>query len=186
MLGDYRRNRGIYDSLFVPLKPTRKISGGRQPGTEKDKAVSETNEDHFEQYPDATHRPGQLSLVGGDNVQSLDRENLADLARIFDLMPSVGHLVVQTEAGGIQVSRDFPSAYLEEVDQRLAKIFHDNPAVTGITFPATSTRSEHTATLDDPHWSIWGKALAEIGAARARGDLTAEEATIRITQLSKE
>ena len=148
--------------------------------------MSKTNEDHFEKHPVAAHRPWQLSLVGGDNVQSLDRETLADLARIFDLMPSVGHLGVQTEAGGIQVSRDFPSTYLKEVDQRLARIFHDNPAVTGITFPASSTRSEHTATLDDPHWSIFGKTLAEIGAAGERGDLTIEEAIIRITQLFKE
>ncbi|MEX3557657.1 MAG: hypothetical protein VB124_04510 [Burkholderia sp.] len=128
-------------------------------------------------------RPWQLLMVG-EGIDQLNSEAHEALARILDLFPAVSHLLVQTIAGGCRVSRDFPSGYIDEVDQRLAGIFQGNPAVTGITFPKTSTRPGHTATPDDPHWSAEGKASTGILAALTRGEITADEAVAQLKQLA--
>jgi hypothetical protein len=130
-------------------------------------------------------RPWQLLMVG-DGIDQLNTEAREDLARIFDLFPAVSHLVVQTTAGGCRVSRDFSSGYTDEVDQRLAGIFQGNPAVTGITFPETSTRLGHTATRDNPHWSAEGKASADIMAALTRGEIIPDEAAAQLKQLYRQ
>lgn len=47
----------------------------------------------------------------------------------------------------------------------LAGIFGNHQAVTGIAFPATSTKPEHTATPDNSYWPPHGKTLAATDAA---------------------
>lgn len=83
------------------------------------------------------------------------------LGRILDLFPDVGSLRVHTAGGGIVATRDFHGNYPVEVDAILARLFRDNPNVTGVTFPATATRAAHTATPADPHWSPLGWASPE-------------------------
>ena len=61
-----------------------------------------------------------------------------------------------------------------------------NPAVTGITFPETSTRLGHTATRDNPHWSAEGKASADIMAALTRGEIIPDEAAAQLKQLYRQ
>lgn len=45
----------------------------------------------------------------------------------------------------LNVTRDFHSGYLDEVDRKIAAIFAADPQITSIGFP------KHTATPDDPH-----------------------------------
>lgn len=127
-------------------------------------------------------RPWQVLMVG-ECIDQIDTGASEDLARILDLFPAVSHLVVRTTAGDCQVSRDFPSDYTAEVDERLAAIFRGNPAVTSIAFPATSSRPGHTARPDDPHWSAHGKPSAEILAALTRGEIGPDEATAQLKRL---
>ncbi len=75
------------------------------------------------------------------------------IGRILDLFPGTGGLTVHTADGCLRAARDFHGNAGEEVDGILARLFQDNPAVTGVTFPATATRPAYTATPDDPHWS---------------------------------
>lgn len=130
------------------------------------------------------HRPWRLLLVG-DGIDRLSAGACEELTRILDLFPAVSHLVVQTTSGDCRVSRDFPSGFTAEVDQRLADIFRDNPAVTGIVFPATSSRPDHTATPDDPHWSPEGKASADILAALTHGGIGADEAAGQLVHVHR-
>jgi hypothetical protein len=63
-------------------------------------------------------------------------------------------LTIRTAGGeGFTVSRDFPSGYFLEVDAILARIFRENPAIAGITFPAQGERPAHTATAAEPFQS---------------------------------
>ena len=91
--------------------------------------------------------------------------------------------MVQTTAGDVSVTRDFPSDYTAKVDRLLGEIFKINPAVTGIRF--LGAESAHTATPDDPHWSARGKAYASIEEAAARGELTPEAAIVAYRRLAK-
>jgi len=77
------------------------------------------------------------------------------------------------------VTRDFTSGNAAEVDRMLAGIFGNDQAVTGIAFPATSTKPKHTATPDNPYWSPHGKTLAATDAALAAGEITPQEAIVR-------
>ena len=118
--------------------------------------------------------PWQIMMTGNaaDPVSGATKEALA---RILDLMPGVGHLVLRMEGGGVlNVTRDFHGNHLAEVDRRIAAIFAADPQITGITFP------KHTATPDDPHWSPTGKAMAALAAARQAGDITPDEAIRRM------
>jgi hypothetical protein len=81
---------------------------------------------------------------------------------ILELFTEVGGLVVQTIAGRVSVTRDFPSDYTTEVDRLPGEIFEN--------------KHPHTATPEDPYWSAQGKAYASIGRAVARGDMTTEDA----------
>lgn len=92
-------------------------------------------------------------------------------------------LTVHTAGGGIVATRDFHGDYTKEVDDLLAGLFHANPAVTGVTFAATSTSPAHTATPDDPFWSPLGKARADIEAAMAAGRVTPEQAIEQFKRL---
>ncbi|MBE0600116.1 MAG: hypothetical protein IH568_02270 [Burkholderiaceae bacterium] len=119
-------------------------------------------------------RPWQIMLTG-NATDPVSIETREALARILDLMPGVGHLVLRTADGGVlNATRDYSGDYLAEVDRRIAAIFSADPQITAIAFP------KHTATPDDPHWSPNTKALAAIAAARQAGDITPDEAIRRM------
>ncbi|MGI4793738.1 MAG: hypothetical protein ACRYG8_06550 [Janthinobacterium lividum] len=130
-------------------------------------------------------RPWQL-LMTGEGINQINVKACESLARILNLFPSVSHLVIKTMVGDCQVSRDFPSNYMAEVDQHLVGIFHGNPAVTGITFPTTSGRPGYTSTPNDPHWSPDGKASADIMAAFARGEIGFNEAIVQLDEVYRQ
>ncbi|NRQ19185.1 hypothetical protein [Ensifer sesbaniae] len=115
---------------------------------------------------------------------ALSTETNNALTRIFELLPHLGSLTIQTTTGDIRVTRDFASGYAAEVDRMLAEIFRNDPAVTGIVVPATGTAPEHTATHDNPYWSPDGKTLAAVDAALASGEITPQEAIDRIKAVS--
>ena len=123
-------------------------------------------------------RPPWQVMVTGNTDAPISTEVVAALGRILDLLPGVGHLTLQTAGGGVlNVTRDFRSGYLDEVDKKITAIFAADPQITGIGFP------KHTATPDDPHWSPTGKASAAIAAARKAGDITPDEAIHRLKAL---
>jgi hypothetical protein len=102
-------------------------------------------------------RPWQIMLTGS-GLGAIDAATRQALEQILELFTEVGGLVVQTTAGDVSVTRDFPSDYTIQVDRLLGEIFKNNPAVTGIKF--LGSENAHTATPDDPHWSAHGKAYA--------------------------
>lgn len=123
-------------------------------------------------------RPPWQVMVTGNAETSISPDTVAALGRILDLMPGIGHLMLQTAGGGVlNVTRDFHSGYLDEVDRKIAAIFAADPQITSIGFP------KHTATPDDPHWSPTGKASAALAAARKAGDITPDEAIQRLKAL---
>ena len=81
------------------------------------------------------------------------------------------------------MTRDFSSDYTIQVDRHLKEIFKNNPAVTGIKF--LGSENLHTATPDDPYWSVHGKAYASIEEAVARGELTPGAAIVAYRRLAK-
>jgi hypothetical protein len=127
-------------------------------------------------------RPWQIMLTG-PGLAAIDAETRQALERILELFTEVGGLVVQTTAGDVSVTRDFPSDYTTQVDRHLGEIFKTNPAVTGIRF--LGAECAHTATPDDPHWSAHGKAYASIEEAAARGELTPEAEIVAYRRLAK-
>lgn len=104
------------------------------------------------------------------------------MEQILELFTEVGGLVVHTVAGSLSVTRDFPRDYTTQVDRLLGEIFKNNAAVTGIEFLGMET--PHTATPDDPYWSPQGKAYARIDEARARGEISPEEAIAAYRRLA--
>ncbi len=127
-------------------------------------------------------RPWQIMLTG-PSLEQVDAATRQALERILELLTEVGGLVVQTTAGDVSVTRDFPSDYTIQVDWLLKEIFENNPAVTGIKF--LGSENPRTATLDDPHWSAHGKAYASIDEAAARGELTPAAAIAAYRRLAK-
>ena len=127
-------------------------------------------------------RPWQIMLTG-PSLEQVDAATRQALERILELLTEVGGLVVQTTAGDVSVTRDFPSDYTIQVDRLLKEIFENNPAVTGIKF--LGSENSHTATPDDPYWSAHGKAYASIDEAAARGDLTPAAAIAAYRRLAK-
>jgi hypothetical protein len=111
-------------------------------------------------------RPWQIMLTG-PGLGAFDAATRQALERILELFTEVGGLVVQTTAGDVSVTRDFPSDYTIQVDRLLKEIFKNNPAVTGIKF--LGSENPHTATPADPYWSAHGKAYACIEEAHRRG-----------------
>ena len=127
-------------------------------------------------------RPWQIMLTG-PSLEQVDAATRQALERILELLTEAGGLVVQTTAGDVSVTRDFPSDYTIQVDWLLKEIFENNPAVTGIKF--LGSENPRTATLDDPHWSAHGKAYASIDEAAARGELTPAAAIAAYRRLAK-
>jgi hypothetical protein len=113
-------------------------------------------------------------MLTGHGLEQIDAGTRQALEQILELFTEVGGLVVQTAAGKVNVTRDFPSDYTTQVDRFLGAIFKNNAAVTGVEFLGMDT--PHTATPDDPYWSPQGKAYASIEKAAARGEITPEEA----------
>ena len=129
--------------------------------------------------------PWQLLMIGNTKEPFHFRtETNNALTRMFDLLPELGGVTIRTTNGDLSVSRDFPRGYTEAVDALIAAIFRNNPEITGIVFPATSTRPEHIATADDPHFLPDGKALAAIDAAFKAGEISTDEALSRIKSLN--
>lgn len=126
-------------------------------------------------------RPWQILLTGKD-IGQIDEATREALGRILELFTNVPGLVVHTTAGGVSVTRDFPSDYTRQVDQLLGEIFHNSPAVAGIEF--LGLEKPHTATPDDPYWSADGKEYARIRAAAERGDMTPQEAIAAYRRLA--
>lgn len=132
--------------------------------------------------------PWQLAMIGNtDEPVHLSAETVNALTRIFDLMPALGGVTIKTEHGDLSVSRDFPSGSMETVDALIGSVFENDAAITGIVFPATSTRPEHMATADNPHFLQSGKEIAAITASHDAGEISSEEALRRIKDVySKE
>jgi len=125
--------------------------------------------------------PWQLLVVGNtEEPLHFTAETNNALTRIFDLLPGLSGVTIKTTKGDLSVSRDFPNGYTDMVDNFIASVFRNDPEITGIVFPATGTRPEHTATADDPHFLPEGKALASIAAAHKAGEISSEEAIRRI------
>src|ERR1700733_14007205 len=98
----------------------------------------------------ARDRPWQIMLTGF-GLGAIDPKTRQALEQILELFTEVGRLVVQTTAGDVSVTRDFPSDYTIQVDRLLGDIFKNNRAVTGIKF--LGSENPHTATPEDPSWS---------------------------------
>jgi hypothetical protein len=127
-------------------------------------------------------RPWQIMLTGL-GLAAIDAATRQAVEQILELFTEVGGLVVQTTAGDVSVTRDFPSDYTIQVDRLLKEIFNKNPAVTGIKI--LGSEDPHTATPADPHWSAHGKAYASIEEAAARGELTPGAAIVAYRGLAK-
>lgn len=132
--------------------------------------------------------PWQLAMIGNtDQPVHLSAEAVGALTKIFDLVPALGGVTIKTEHGNLSVSRDFPSGYTDTVDALIASVFENDADITGIVFPATSTRPEHIATADDPHFLQSGKEIAAITASHEVGEISSEEVLRRIKDVySKE
>jgi hypothetical protein len=126
-------------------------------------------------------RPWQVMFTGA-GLGAINAETRQALEQILELFTEVGGLVVQTTAGDVSVTRDFPSDYAAQVDRLLGEIFKNNPAVTGIKL--LGAENAHTATPHYPHWSAHGKAYAGIEDAAARGDLTPEAAIVAYRRIA--
>ena len=78
--------------------------------------------------PDTTQRTWQLQMVGpGSRHITPDLHDR--LVRLLDLLPQTRLIEIETDAGGVSVSRDWPSDRMEEV----AGIEADIAALPGIT-----------------------------------------------------
>jgi hypothetical protein len=126
-------------------------------------------------------RPWQIMLTGS-GLGAIDAATRQAFEQILELFTEVGGLVVQTTAGDVSVTRDFPSDYTIQVDRLLEGIFKSNPAVNGVKF--LGSENVHTATPEDPHWSAHGNAYAAIEEATARGELTPEAAIAAYRRLA--
>lgn len=105
-------------------------------------------------------RPWRL-LATGEGSLALTSGVTRSIEEIFELFPSVSFLTLQTAWGEGMVMRDYPSGYPQRVDRLLADIFRQNPAITGITFPAREGQPAHTATPEYPFWSAEGQSRVE-------------------------
>jgi hypothetical protein len=121
-------------------------------------------------------------MLTGRGLGAIDAATRQALEQILELFTEIGGLVVQTTAGEVSATRDFPSDYTIQVDRLLNEIFKNNPEVTGIK--SLGSDNSHTATPDNPHWSAHGKAHESIAEAVARGELTPDAAIIAYRRLA--
>ena len=78
--------------------------------------------------PDTAHHSWQLLLVG-PGIDRITPDLHDRLVRLLDLLPQTRLIEIETDAGGVSVSRDWPSDRMEEV----AGIEADIAALPGIT-----------------------------------------------------
>lgn len=99
-------------------------------------------------------RPWQLLMVGmgEENKATVSAETTDALTRLFEYLPGLPGVTLQTANGDLHVSRDFPSGELQIIDSLIASVFQNDPHVTGIVFPATNGKAAHVATADKPHF----------------------------------
>ncbi|WP_206531660.1 hypothetical protein [Affinirhizobium pseudoryzae] len=125
-------------------------------------------------------RPWQLLMLSNNNQpSSFSEETVAALTRILDLLPHVPGLALQTKFGEVHVSRDFSGDTTSAVDALITTVLKDDPNITGITFPGTGKRPEHTATIKDPHCLPAGKQFAAVNQAQKAGLIGSSEAIRR-------
>lgn len=70
---------------------------------------------------DGTARTWQLVMVG-NGLHRITAEAQANMARLFDLDPSISHLTVEVGDDRIHVARDWPSDRMEEADRLIDRI----------------------------------------------------------------
>jgi hypothetical protein len=121
-------------------------------------------------------------MLTGPGLGAIGPATRQAIEQILELFTDVSGLAVQTTAGDVSVTRDFPSDYTIQVDRLLKEVFSNNSAVTGIKL--LSDENPHTATPDDPYWSAHGKGYAGIEEAAARGELTPEAAVVAYRRLT--
>ncbi|MBB5278785.1 hypothetical protein HNR26_004899 [Rhizobium rosettiformans] len=99
-------------------------------------------------------RPWQLLMVsmGAENKATVSAETTHALTRLFEYLPGLPGVTLQTAHGDLHVSRDFPSGEMQIIDSLIASVFQNDPHVTGIAFPATNGKAAHVATADKPHF----------------------------------
>jgi hypothetical protein len=125
-------------------------------------------------------RPWQLlTLSGSEKPSPFSEETVAALTRILDLLPHVPGLTLQTKFGDVYVSRDFSGDTTSAVDALITTVLKDDPNITGITFPGTGKRPEHTATVKNPHFLPEGKQFAVVNQALKAGLIDSSEAIRR-------
>jgi len=117
------------------------------------RTLNQTAIDHLRERAQA-RPPWQLLMVGigKDNHVRISAETTYALTRLFDYLPELADVTLQTEDGYLVVSRDFPSGEMQIIDGLIASIFKNDPHITGIAFPATRTRPRQVATADKPHY----------------------------------
>ena len=70
---------------------------------------------------DNAARTWQLVMVG-DSLHRITAEAQADMARLFDLDPSISHLTLEIDGDRVHVARDWPSDQYEEADRLIDRI----------------------------------------------------------------
>ena len=71
--------------------------------------------------PDTAPRPWQLLLVGA-GVGRITHDMRDRLVRLLDLLPQTRLIEIETDAGSVSASRDWPSDRMEDVEAIEAEI----------------------------------------------------------------
>ena len=75
--------------------------------------------EHILGSPD--ERSWQLAM-SGDSLDHVTADIRHDMARLLDLLPSASHLTLETNAGSVDVARDWPSNQMEDANRLTARI----------------------------------------------------------------
>ena len=86
---------------------------------------------------DNAARTWQLVMVG-DSLHRITAEAQADMARLFDLDPSISHLTLEIDGDRVHVARDWPSDQYEE-----AGCLIDRIAASGVSAIVVYPRQDH-------------------------------------------
>ena len=73
-------------------------------------------------------------LIVGPGIDRITPDIQNKLASLLDLLPATAHIQVQTDAGDVEVSRDWPSHRMDTVDS-LAAAIATAPGITHISLP---------------------------------------------------
>ncbi len=120
------------------------------------------------------HWPGEISP---DTMRELDS--------ILERIPDMPSLTLHFEGGmSAEVTRDFPSEYLNSVDRGIAKMFQEDASLLGISFPAHGRYPGHCATRQEPSWSPYKMESTRILGRLRNGEIGEEEAFDLLRDLS--